>query len=251
MILTILSTYSSGGEAIFVGLLQGLIIAGVYGLYYWIKGNKKKTEEEKIIPYSNKTHVSIDLEAKKKEYLKKDQPSAIQIDPSLDKDRLISQKLIQLVKELSGATSELGTGENEKVIACESDMLFFILVWLVVVEETTANNEIHTLFSDNLTDFEDYIKNEYRDLFKYQVVDANKYFSNRIDIFRDELRKYSQNSTYAFPKVTAAFYKTPLDLNLKDYFGMENMFISNCIPMWKNMMIQPIQILLAYKNQIN
>lgn len=44
MILSILLKYSSGGEAIFVGLLQGLIIAGVFGLYYWIKGNKKRKE---------------------------------------------------------------------------------------------------------------------------------------------------------------------------------------------------------------
>lgn len=249
MTLTILLKYSSGGEAVFVGLLQGLLIAGVFGLYYWIKGKKKKAKEEEITPYSNKTHVAIDMEAEKEEELKRLQVIANQKEYAQDTDSIISQKLIQLVKELSDLTSELETGKNEKMITCESNMLFFILVWLVLAEETTDNSEIHSLFVQNLPDFEDYIKTEYEGLFRSNGIDADKYFSNRIDLFRDELRKYTQNSTYAFPKVTAAFYQTPLELNLKDYFGMGNLFISNCIPVWKDAVRQPVKILLAYKNQ--
>lgn len=49
MILTILSKYSSGGEALFVGALQGLFIAGVIGLYYWIKSKKKEKRRDKSI----------------------------------------------------------------------------------------------------------------------------------------------------------------------------------------------------------
>lgn len=248
MTLTILLRYSSGGEAIFVGLLQGLLIAGVFGLYYWIKGKRKKKEEE-IIPYSNKIHVAIDMEAEKEEKLKRLQSIENQKESTQDIDSVISQKLIQLVKELSDLTSELKIGKNEKMITCESNMLFFILVWLVLAEEATDNSEIHSLFVQNLPDFEDYIKTEYEGLFRNNGIDADKYFSNRIDLFRDELRKYTQNSTYAFPKVTAAFYKTPLELNLKDYFGMENLFISNCIPLWKDAMREPIKILLVYKNR--
>lgn len=45
MILSILLKYSSSGEAIFVGLLQGLIIAGIFGLYHWIKGKKKRKKD--------------------------------------------------------------------------------------------------------------------------------------------------------------------------------------------------------------
>lgn len=248
MTLTILLRYSSGGEAIFVGLLQGLLIAGVFGLYYWIKGKRKKKKEE-IIPYSNKIHVAIDMEAEKEEKLKRLQSIENQKESTEDIDSVISQRLILLVKELSDLTSELETGKNEKMITCESNMLFFILVWLVLAEETTDNSEIHSLFVQNLPDFEDYIKTEYEGLFRNNGINADKYFSNRIDLFRDELRKYTQNSTYAFPKVTAAFYQTPLELNLKDYFGMENLFISNCIPVWKDAMREPIKILLAYKNQ--
>lgn len=234
MILAILLKYSTTGEALFVGGLQGLLIAGVFGLYYWIKGKKKKEKEEEIIPYSNKTHVAIDMETEK--------------ESSQNTDYIISQKLIQLVTEMSDSTSQLDTGKNQNMISCESNMLFFILVWLVLAEETTDNSEIDSLFVQNLPDFENYIKTEHRSLFQYYVVDADKYFSNRIDSFREELRKYTQNSSYAFPKITAAFYQTPLQLNLKDYFGIENLFISNCIPMWKDAMREPIKILLGYKN---
>lgn len=247
MTLTILLRYSSGGEAIFVGLLQGLLIAGVFSLYYWIKGKRKKKEEE-IIPYSNKIHVAIDIEAEKEEKLKRLQSIENSKEYIQDTDSIVSHKLIQLVKELSDLTSELETGKNKKMITCESNMLFFILVWLVLAEETTDNSEIYSLFVQNLPDFEDYIKTEHEALFKNNDIDADKYFSNRIDLFRDELRRYTQNSTYAFPKITVAFYRTPLELNLKDYFGMENLFISNCIPLWKDAMRESIKILLVYKN---
>jgi len=240
MTLTILLKYSSGGEAVFVGLLQGLLIAGVLGLYYWIKGKKKQKKEEDISESPTNNGV-IDKKEKVPNSFK---PPTQQEDA----DNVISQKLLQLVIELSELTSDLSIDKNKKAISCESNMLFFILMWLVLAEETTDNSEISTLFVQNLPDFEDYINDEYADLFRHYVIDTDKYFSNRIDLYRDEIRKYTQNSSYAFPKITAAFYRTPLKINLEDYLGIENMFISSYIPIWKDAMREPIKILLAYKS---
>lgn len=46
ILFVILARYSSGGEALFVGIMQGLLIFGVIGIYRWIKSNRKKNKKE-------------------------------------------------------------------------------------------------------------------------------------------------------------------------------------------------------------
>lgn len=43
--LILLTNYSSGGEAMFVGLLQGLLIFGVIAIWSAIRKKKKKFED--------------------------------------------------------------------------------------------------------------------------------------------------------------------------------------------------------------
>lgn len=197
---------------------------------------------------SNNRNQIIDSLIDKMAALSDDDDSEKKSDNSITYNNvLISEKLLEGVLRISKTAVEgLKSNQDEKRVLCESIMLISSIVVVQIFQKVKDNDRTEMLSSEYLIPVREYFKDNHSDLFEDDF-SVDEFVDNRISIYTYEIAKYLVDKEFAFPKTTYCIYISPMDKKVDNHFGVENMEINLCIPIWMKALDMPIDILLLLK----
>lgn len=184
----ILSSSSSGGEALFIGGFTGLV------MFFIIRAFSKKQDEKIEIKVTESTN-----------------------------------SLVKLAVDMSESTKELYTDTNRNEIQIESILLFSSLIF-AYIKLTVDKNVSRYAFMNFVPEIKSYLKENYPNILSNDDIEI--LVDERMEIFLTEIITFLNDKSYMLPKITDAFFRSSLKVELSDYFGAENQYFNSNLLSW-------------------
>lgn len=160
---------------------------------------------------------------------------------------LISKKLLEGVVSISKtAVAGFKSHQDEELVLCECIMIISSIAIRQVLIKIDNDDKTAMLISEYKQFVYNYFKDNHSELFEDDFT-FNKFVDNRFLIYTKEIYYYSVDKEFEFPKATHSIYISPMDEKVENHFGVENMEINLCIPIWMKALDVPIDILLLLR----